>query len=116
MNIYNAHFSLKGGIHDLDFVRALEAYMAFLKAERRIESWRLMRRKLGLGPAALGDWHLMIEFIDLAQLDTAFLHVATRTGAVEAKHHCVNHMVNQVTFSLYRDFPDDVRQTGGELF
>lgn len=116
MNIYQAFFSLKPGINDMDFVVALGDYMEHLKARGSIEGHRLLRRKLGFGPPELGDWQLLIEVNDLAQLEHAFVHVATRSGEVEAKHHCVNHMIDRVTFALYRDFPDDVRETGGELF
>lgn len=98
------------------FVAALDDDLGHLKTRGNIAGWRLMRRKLGLGPRELRDFHLMIELEELAQLDSAFLHVATRTGDVEATHHCVNHMVADVTFALYRDFPDPVREQGGELF
>jgi len=116
MNVYQAFFTLKPGIRDMDFVAGLDDYMGYLKSHGDIEGWRLLRRKLGLGPREMGDWHLMIEVKDMAQLDQAFGHVATRTGEVETKHHGVNHMIDSVTFALYRDFPDDVRETGGEKF
>lgn len=119
VNVYQAFFSLKPGIKDLDFVRALEAYMSYLQQANGgndLRSWRLLRRKLGLGPKELGDFHLMMEFDGLAELDRLFQHVATRQGEVEEKHFCVNHMIDSVTFCLYRDFPDPTRQNGGELF
>jgi hypothetical protein len=31
-----------------------------------IETWRLTRRKLGLAPSALGEFHIVIETKDLA--------------------------------------------------
>ena len=117
MNVYQAFFSLKDGIKDADFVKALDAYMNYLQNERgELKKWRLLRRKLGLGPKELGEWHLQMEFEDLAALDAAFGHVATRSGEVETKHHAVNHMIDKITFSLYRDFPDKEREFGGELF
>jgi cytochrome oxidase Cu insertion factor (SCO1/SenC/PrrC family) len=36
-----------------------------------IESWRITRRKLGLARPELGEFHLMIEVKDSAQLDRA---------------------------------------------
>lgn len=116
MNIYHAFVSLMPGMKDTDFARAIGVYMEHLKADGRLAGWRLMRRKLGLGPSHLGEFHIMMEFEDLAQIDLAFQHVASRTGEVEKLHHCVNHMVENATFALYRDFPDPVRETGGELF
>jgi len=32
------------------------------------------------------------------------------------KHHCVNAMVQDVYFALYRDFPDPARVRGQERF
>ena len=37
-----------------------------------------MRRKLGLGPSTLGEFHIVIEVRDLAQLDAAFGTAASR--------------------------------------
>ena len=116
MDVYQAFFTLKDGVKDLDFVNALRSYMEYLVERGDLKKWRLLRRKLGLGPASLGDFHLMMEFTGLAALDRAFGHVASRKGEVEMKHHCVNAMIDKIQFCLYRDFPDEVRETGGELF
>ena len=116
MDIYHGFFSLKPGTGDVEFAQSLSGYMDFLVAGGKIRSWRLMRRKLGLGPAELGEFHLMIEVENMAQLDEAFNLVASRSGEVEAKHFDVNSKIADVKFALYRDFPDPVRKTGEELF
>lgn len=90
--------------------------MEHLTKHNKIASWRLMRRKLGLGPKELGEFHVMIEVEDLAQLDKAFSVVAARTGEAEPMHFGVNSKIQDVKFALYRDFPDPVRQSGDELF
>ncbi len=46
----------------------------------------------------------------------AFNLVAGRAEPVEGVHHGVNALVQNVTFALYRDFPDPVRQYGEERF
>ncbi len=79
-----------------------------------IESWRITRRKLGLGQLEIGEFHLMIEVKDLAQLDRAFDHVAERSEPTEGFHFGVNSLVQNVRFALYRDFPDPQRQRGAE--
>lgn len=116
MDIYHVHCDTKPGVSDMAFVAAVERYMGHLRDGGLIAGWRLMRAKLGFGLKGLGDWHLMIEVRDLAQLEQAFQHVATRAGAVEGHHHGLNSLVANPTFSLYRDFPDAVRQTGQERF
>jgi len=75
-----------------------------------------MRSKLGRGPPYLPEFHLMIEVTGLAPLDDAFAQVSSRAGPVEALHHAVNSLVPDVTFALYRDFPDPNRMRGGARF
>ncbi|MCB1387056.1 MAG: hypothetical protein KDJ80_14065 [Nitratireductor sp.] len=116
MDIYQGFFTLKPGANDLEFAADFEAFMQHLAGEGKIAGWRLMRRKLGLGPAELGDWHMMIEVEDLAQLDAAFSLAARRSGDTEQRHFAVNSKIASVKFALYRDFPDSQRRTGEELF
>ena len=116
MNIYHVWCDLKPGIGDLLFSQKLTDYLGHLKDKGLIEKYRLTRRKLGLAPPALGEFHLMIEVRDLAQLDSAFDHVAGRAEPVEGFHFGVNSLVTNATFALYRDFPDPVRRTGEEKF
>lgn len=116
VDIYNGWFNLKKGVSDLDLVEAVEAYLGGLEEEGLIAGWRLMRRKLGLGHPALGEWHVMIEVTGLAQLDEAFGQVAARRDPIEQLHHCVNALVEDTTFALYRDFPDPFRERGEERF
>lgn len=116
MNIYHGWFNLKPGVGDLDFAGRLAAYMGNLRDHGLIEGWRLTRRKLGLGPPQLGDWHVMIEVKDLHQLDDAFERVASRREPVESLHWGVNSLVENAVFALYRDFPDPVRHRGEEKF
>jgi len=116
MDVYHTWCNLKPGVSDLDFADKVAAYLGHLKAQGLIESWRLTRRKLGLGPAGLGDFHLMIETKDMAQLDAAFSHVASRRAPVEDLHVHLNSLVTNAQFALYRDFPDAVRHRGEEKF
>ncbi len=81
-----------------------------------IANFRIMRRKLGLAPPALADFHLMIEADDLAQLEQAFSSVAVRQDPIEELHHAVTSQARNLSFALYRDFPDAVRESGGERF
>jgi hypothetical protein len=116
MDVYAISFDLKPGVQDLVFAEAVGGYLGALKQDGRIESWRLLRRKLGLGPPGVGEWQILIETRDLAQLDTAFRHVAARAGAVEGLHFEVNRHATNLVFSLMRDFPDPFRVRGEEKF
>jgi hypothetical protein len=81
MNIYHAWCDLKPGVTDIAFSESAAKYLDHLHTKGMIESWRITRRKLGLGQPELGDFHLMIEVKDLTQLDRAFDHVAELSGA-----------------------------------
>ena len=116
MDLYHAWFNLKPGASDTGFSDKLAAYLGHLRDAGLIEGWRLTRRKLGLAPRELGDFHLMIEVKDMAQLEQAFARVAGRRNPVERLHFDMNSMVSDATFALYRDFPDAVRGRGEEKF
>jgi hypothetical protein len=106
MDVYHIWCDLKDGREDTAFAAAVAAYLDHHKAGGRIESWRLLRRKLGLGPDGQGEFHIMIETKDLAQLDHAFRAAAARSGEVEKLHAAVYSRVTNARFGLARDFPD----------
>lgn len=114
MDVYEISVDLKPGVGDLDFCDAVGRYLGALAADGKIETWRLLRRKLGLGSG--GEFKLLIETRDLAQLDAAFTAVSTRSDPVEGFHHGVNSLVTNFSASLYRDFPDAHRVHGQERF
>jgi len=114
VDVYEISVDLRAGVGDLDFAAALDRYLGRLVDDGRIESWRLLRRKLGFG--AGGEFKLLIETRDLAQLDTAFIAVSTRDEPIEGLHHGLNSLVTNFQASLYRDFPDPHRVAGQERF
>lgn len=116
MDHYYAFFDAKPGVRDLALSDAIATYMDYLKTNGLIEGWTLTRRKFGFGPPGLGEFHLDMQTRDLAQLDAAFRHVARRAEPVESVHFAVNSQVVNLTFALYRDFPDPVRHRGDEKF
>jgi hypothetical protein len=116
MDLYHIWCNLQPGVSDVEFCGAVDRYLGRLRDEGRIAGHRLMRRKLGLGPRELGEFHIQIEVEDLAQLDRAFREVSRREGPIEALHHAVNRQARDVQFALYRDFPDAHREHGEEKF
>ena len=116
MNLYHIWCNLKEGVSDADFAQSARAYLEHLKGEGLIAGYRITRRQLGLGPNEIPEFHLMLEFDGLGQLDEVFSHVASRAAPAEGFHHAVNSKVRDVVFALYRDFPDAVRVYGEEKF
>ncbi len=116
MDLYHIWCDLQAGVSDLDFCRKLDAWLGHLRQDGLIEGWRLTRRKLGLSPPGMGEFHVMIEVRNLAQLEDAFQRAASRTEPAEGFHFGVNSLVRNAVFALYRDFPDPVRHVGDERF
>jgi hypothetical protein len=114
VDVYELSVDLRPGVRDLEFTAALDHYLGGLQADGLIESWRLLRSKLGLG--ATSEFKVLIETRDLAQLDSAFTVVSTRDEPVEGLHHGVNSLVTNFRAALWRDFPDAQRLTGKERF
>jgi hypothetical protein len=116
MDIYHVYCDLKPGVADLAFLDGLRAYLGYLRDSDLITSWRITRAKLGFGLRGMGDWHIMLEVRDLAQLEAAFQTVASRRDPVEGFHFGVNSLVQNPVFALSRDFPDPARHRGEERF
>jgi hypothetical protein len=109
VDTYHAWFDLKDTSKDLEFSEHLSRFLDHLKDQGKIDGYRLARRKLGFGPAGLGEFHVAIEVDNLAQLDDAFNLAATRKPPVEGLHAAVYSAIQGVQFALYRDFPDPGR-------
>ena len=116
MNVYHIWFNLKEGVGDTEFADTAHAYLGSLKEAGMIETYRVTRRKLGLGHPNLPEWHVTLDFIDMSQMDRAFDQVSSRADPVESFHHAVNSKVRDIFFALYRDFPDPGRVRGDEKF
>ena len=116
MDIYHIWCNLKDGVKDVEFTDAVVRYFDQLKEADQIADYRITRRKLGLGPSQLPEFHIMLDFTDLTQLDTAFQYVSSRADPIESFHHAVNSKVKDLMFALYRDFPDAQRVRGQEKF
>jgi hypothetical protein len=116
LDIYHVWCDLVPGASDLAFARNVRAWLGHLQERGAIAGFRLTRRKLGLGPEHLAEFHIMIEVVDLARLDRAFEIAAGRAEPAEGLHHAVNRMARNARFALYRDFPDPARREGEERF
>ncbi|HEX3456403.1 MAG TPA: DUF6614 family protein [Candidatus Baltobacteraceae bacterium] len=116
MDIYHVWCNLKPGVGDVAFCDCVASYLGLLRDEQLIVGYRVTRRKLGFGPPQLGEFHIAIEVANLAQLDAAFSRVARRAGPIEGLHQAVNSLATDLTFALYRDFPDSIREHGEEQF
>lgn len=112
MDYYHIWCNLKDSSGDLAFCENVAQYLGYLRERGLIEGYRITRRKLGLGLPELGEWHIVIETTDLAQLEKAFRRAASRDSEVEPLHGAVYSAVKDTKFALYRDYPDPFREAG----
>lgn len=113
MDHYLVWCNLKDSHKDLEFAKAVGSYLGHLKEQGKIAGWGLARRKLGFGPAELGEFQIQIDATNMAQLEAAFDVVARRSGETEALHARVYSMVVDFRSALYRDYPDPQRSLPG---
>ena len=110
MDIYHVWCDLKQSGRDLEFRADLDRYLDQLRDDGLIGRYRVTRRKLGLGPKELGEFHIQMEVRDLAQLDDAFRYIVAGRNEIGPLHEAVYSSVKNLTFALYRDFPDALHE------
>jgi hypothetical protein len=109
MTAYLCMIDLKSDARALAFAAALESWLELLRDEGRIDSWRLMRRKLNLAGDDFGDFLLEISVRDLAQLDAAFRFLGRGGDEAVTRYDRMNQHIARVRYALYRPFPDPER-------
>jgi len=108
MDIYHIWADKEGEISDSDWVTNMCSFLDHLVSENKMVSYRITRCKMGFRSIQdLPEWHIMMEFIDMAQLERAFQRVAPLEGELESKHRSFNQFVaGNIQHALYRDWPD----------
>ena len=86
MDIYHVWCDKKGDIKDLDWVNNMKRFLDHLVGEEKMVSYRVTRCKMGFRSMDIPEWHIMMEFNDMAQLEMAFKRVAPLEGDLESKH------------------------------
>jgi len=111
MDYYHIWCDLKDSARDLEFSDKARAWLSWLQERGLIHEFRISRRKLGFGPSELGEFHLEVATLNMAQLDEAFQRAASRDADIEPLHAAVYSLVRNARFALYRDFPDPARRS-----
>ena len=109
MDIYHIWADKQGDISDLDWVNNMKSFFDHLKAEGKLETYRITRCKMGFRSMDIPEWHIMMEFQNMAQMDLAFQRVAPLEGELETKHRSFNQFVaGNIQHALFRDWPDEL--------
>ena len=107
-DLYTIWADKQGDITDLEGVNGMKSFFDHLVFEGKMESYRITRCKMGFRSIEnLPEWHIMMEFTGMAQMDNAFKRVAPLEGELETKHKSFNQFVSgNIQHALFRDWPD----------
>lgn len=110
MDIYHIWCDKDSNITDIDWVNNMKSFLDHLVSEHKMESYRITRCKMGFRSIAdMPEWHIMMEFRNMAQMDDAFKRVAPLEGELETKHKSFNQFVSgNIQHALFRDWPDNI--------
>ena len=106
MDIYHVWCDKKGNISDLEWVKNMQKFLDHLVQEDKMVSYRITRCKMGFRSMDIPEWHIMMEFNNMAQLENAFQRVAPLEGELESKHQSFNQFADNLQHAYYRDWPD----------
>jgi hypothetical protein len=107
VDIYHIWADKEGDISDKDWVDNMKSFLDHLVTENKMQSYRITRCKMGFRSLDIPEWHIMMEFNNMAQMDSAFARVAPLEGELEHKHKSFNQFVSgTIQHALYRDWPD----------
>lgn len=107
MDIYHVWCDKKGDLSDLSWVSNMKQFLDYLIVENKMKSYRITRCKMGFRSISdMPEWHIMMEFKDMAQLEQAFQRVAPQEGELETKHKSFNQFAENLQYAYYRDWPD----------
>lgn len=107
MDIYHIWADKEGDISDLEWVNNMRSFLDHLVSENKMVGYRITRCKMGFRSIQdLPEWHIMMEFNDMGQMESAFQRVAPLEGELEDKHKSFNQFVaDNIQHALYRDWP-----------
>jgi hypothetical protein len=108
MDSYIIWANKEGDISDIDWVNNMKSFFDHLVSEGKMVSYRITRCKMGFRSISdMPEWMLIMNFNDMAQLDSAFKRVAPLEGELEVKHKSFNQFVGMdIQHALFRDWPD----------
>ncbi len=107
-DIYHIWADHKQGVDSYDFANKMRRFLDGLVQMGRMNNYRLTRSKLGFRSMDMPEFHIMMEFDNMQQLDDAMTSILRNEKNIDESHVSFNQLVDKETIQhfLYRDFPD----------
>ena len=112
-DIYHIWADHKKGVDSYDFAKKMRKFLDGLVSMKRMINYRLTRSKLGFRSMDMPEFHIMMEFDNMQQLDDAMTSIIRNEKSIDESHVQFNQLVDKDTIQhfLYRDFPDQLTET-----
>ena len=109
-DIYHIFADHNANVKAKEFAIKMRKFLDGLVKMGRMKSYRLTRAKLGFRSMDLPEFHVMMEFDNMQQLDDAMTSVIRNEENIDESHVAFNQLVDTESLQhfLYRDFPDDL--------
>jgi hypothetical protein len=109
-DIYHIFADHNENVDAKEFAIKMRRFLDQMVKMGRMNSYRLTRAKLGFRSMNLPEFHIMMEFDNMQQLDDAMTSVIRNEENIEEAHVGFNQLVDVETIQhfLYRDYPDDL--------
>ena len=111
-DIYHIWADHKKDVDSYDFANKMRKFLDGLVNMQRMKSYRLTRSKLGFRSMDMPEFHIMMDFDNMQQLDDAMTSILRNEKNIDESHVSFNKLVDKDTIQhfLYRDFPDDLNK------
>ena len=111
-DIYHIWADHKQGVDSYDFANKMRKFLDGLVEMGRMKNYRLTRSKLGFRSMDMPEFHIMMEFNNMQQLDDAMTSILRNEKHIDESHVSFNQLVEKDTIQhfLYRDFPDELTE------
>lgn len=109
MNYYHIWANHKEGVDAKDFAVKMKVFLDQLVTMDKMSWYRLTRMKLGFRSIDLPEFHIIMAFNSMQQLDDAMTAILEDEQNIEDAHVAFNQLVDGETIqhALYRDYPDE---------
>ena len=109
MNYYHIWANPQHGVDPKDFALKMRKFLDHLVVKEKMSSYKVTRMKLGFRSIDLPEFHVVMEFENMQQLDDAMTAIIDNEQNVESLHVAFNQLVDgdSMHHALYRDYPDE---------
>lgn len=109
MNYYNIWADPKEGVNPKEFSLKMRDFLDRLVEMNQMVDYKLTRMKLGFRSMDLPEFHIIMFFSSMQDLDNAMTSILNNDEDINTYHVNFNQLVDISTIqhALYRDYPDE---------